>query len=141
LLVLAFEEDRAAEPRERREAQHGTDAVDVHVSDAGLGVITARDHVVVADRLQPVLLRLLTGDRVEPDVRVGTVLVQPGLHRRQPVAARNLDDSRAGVEVLRRQPVRPHLGMLDQVIVDGQQLHGWLQRHEFTPLRMGTQVR
>jgi hypothetical protein len=48
-----------------------------------------------------------------------------------------LDDSRAGVKVLRRQPVGPHLGVLDQMIVDGQQLYRWLQGHELTPQCMG----
>ena len=50
LLVLRLEEGLAAEARERREAQGGLDPVDLHVRDAGLGLVAAGPHLVVGDR-------------------------------------------------------------------------------------------
>ena len=63
-------------------------------------VVAARQHVVEADRVEPVVLRVLAGDGVQPDRRQDPALEAPRLG-----PAVELDDLRARLLVLRRQPV------------------------------------
>ena len=63
---------------QRREAQTRVHAVEIHVADAGLDVVTAAPHLVEARRLHAPLFFGPTGDRVEPDLRVQVVFVDPG---------------------------------------------------------------
>nr|WP_257909497.1 hypothetical protein [Janibacter limosus] len=53
------------------------DAVDVHVLDAGLGLVATGDHVLVADRLGAEVLGLTARDRVDADVGEELTLVLP----------------------------------------------------------------
>ena len=110
-------ERAAREAAEVREAQLGPDALDVHVLDAVVDVVAARQHVVVAARVHPEVPRMLARDGVEGEISRLPAFVQPGV-----VAVRQLHDARSDVRVLRWQPVEPDPRVLDDVVVDGDDL-------------------
>ena len=115
LLVLALGEDRAREPGdERREAQRRVDAVEVHVGDARLDVVATAAHLVEARRLHAPLGLGPAGDRVEPDLRVEAVFVDPRL---APVVERDDAAARASGRCRGHAPLE-EVGRFDEVIVD-----------------------
>jgi hypothetical protein len=91
--------------------------VNVHVDQTRLRVVTAGDHLVKADGINTIVLRFLTCDGVEPDIKIGPALVLPRLSGREAVASRSFYNPRAGIEILAREPVGPHARMLDQMVV------------------------
>ena len=99
---------------ERREAQRRRDTVDVHVVDALVHVPRAAAHLVEAGRLEAVLRRRPSDDRVEPDVRQHLSLPHP---RFAAVVGRH--DARFVVRVLLGEAPGERVGRLDDVIVDG----------------------
>ena len=78
--ILAVREDRAREAGDqRREAERRVDAVEIHVGDARFDVVATAAHLVEAGGLHAPLGLRAAGDRVEPDLRVEAVFVDPGL--------------------------------------------------------------
>jgi hypothetical protein len=123
----------AGQARERRLRPH---PVDVHVAHALDRVVAAHPHVGEAVGIDPELLPLLAGDGVQPDLRIERALVGPdGAAFRQHTQAIDRlatvghDHPRREVVVPRRQTVEPHGGVLDDVVVDGDQHHVILQWH------------
>ena len=117
-LVVVPVEHPPPEPGEGGKAQAGPDAVVGHVLGPLGRVVAAWDHVAEARRLhRPFFLRL-AGHRVEPHLRRLDSLPHPVL------AAVLFDDVRADVVVLGGQAVRPHRGVLDDVVVDTEQVVG-----------------
>ena len=114
VLVLGGEKRAAGEAAEVREAQLGPDALDVHVLDAVGDVVTPGQHVVVAARVHAEVARVLARHRVEGEVAGLLALIEPGV-----VAVGELHDARRDVVVLRGQPVKPHPGVLDDMVIDG----------------------
>jgi hypothetical protein len=114
----------SGEARERREAQGGLHAVEVHIGDTGDRVVAPGDHVLVADRVHAPLLGRLAGDGVQSDGGEDLTVVGPE------VLAIHLDDARPGLTELLGQPVLPHPRVFDQVVVDRHDLVVVLQRHE-----------
>ena len=133
LLVRGSTERAAGKSRERRVAAGGLDTVDVHVLDPRFRVVAAGDHVVVAHRLHPEVLRLLAGHGVETDLGVRPALVAPHL------MALGFDDLWADVVVFRREAIEPHPRVFDEVVVDRNDLHVILKWHQDTSFR-GTRV-
>src|SRR5207302_9523151 len=137
LHVVALPEQRAGELRELREAQGRLHAVEVHVLHPLDGVVAARDHVVVADGVEPERLGRLPGHRVETHLGVDPALVAPGLavglHVGAELAVHALVAAlhHLGAELLvpGRHAVEPDAGVLDEVVVDRDQLHVVLERH------------
>jgi hypothetical protein len=78
----------------------------------------------MSSKRSAVLRGLLPGDRVQADVRVDLVLEVPDV-----AALLVLDDARPLGQVLRREAVGEHAGMLDEVVVDRDDLHVVLERH------------
>ena len=112
LLVLRPEEHRPGELRERREAQLGGDAVDVHVGHARLRVVAPGQDLVEAGGLEAELLAGLAGDGVERDLRVQLTLEQPDVGRRGALGCtvgHDLDDPGPELAVLppAADPPRP----------------------------------
>ncbi len=124
LLVGRVEERAAGEARETGEAQLGVDSVDIHVLHPLSGVEAARQHVGVLRRVEPELLTLLAGDRVEPDVVLAAALEQPHV-----VAVLVGDVLGTGFLELGGQSVLPDVGVLDDVVVDADDLGVLGQRH------------
>ena len=127
--VLPLQEDGSREPGEGGKAQRRFDSVEVHVGQPLHRVVAAGQHLIEARRVDAVILGLLSRHGVETDLGVGLALVLPHLAGRTPLGSRYLDD--AGPQLLKfgRQAVGPHPRVLDQVVVDGDQLHMILQRH------------
>jgi hypothetical protein len=114
LVVLALRERDAREPGdERREAQAGPDAGDVHVGDAGVDVPAALAHLVEARRLHAPLVVRPAGDRVQPDVGEEVVLVRPRL-----LPVLELDQLGGGVDEVRGHAPFEQVGRFDEVVVD-----------------------
>ena len=77
--ILALGEDRAREAGDqRREAERGEHPVDIHVVHAGFDVVATAPHLVEARRLHAPLRLRPPRDRVEADLRIEVVLVDPG---------------------------------------------------------------
>ena len=114
LLVLGGVKRAAGEAAEVREAQLGPGALEVHVLDAVSDVMTSRQHVVVAAWIHAKVARVLTRHRVESKVARLPPFVKPGV-----VAVGELHNARRDLLVLRGQPVKPHAGMFDDVVVNG----------------------
>jgi hypothetical protein len=87
-------------------------AIQVHVLHPCDGVVAARDHVLVADRVQAPLLAWLARDGVEADRREHLAVVVPQVH---PV---DFLYPRCFVAELGRYAVLPNSGMLDEVVID-----------------------
>ena len=138
LLVGAFEERLAAEPRQGREAHRRFDPAHVHVGETRHRVVATRAHVVVGDRRERHLLFRVPDGRDHPLVRVHEVFVEPAVDLRGRVVVEVLDvaggtdvvdladtaphDLGAAVAVLRRQPALPDVRGLDHVVVDADEL-------------------
>jgi hypothetical protein len=118
ILVLGGVERVAREAREGREAQLSVDAVRVHVLEPGVDVVTAGQHVAVADGIGAVILAILAGDRAQAPVEVGPTLEDP--HVTALVVALG---TRPGFAELGREMVLPHIRRLDHVVVDGDNLY------------------
>ncbi len=133
VLVLGLEEHLAGKTREGREAHGALRAVDVHVGQAGHGVIAPRSHGGEGDRGRRQLVAGEADARHHLGDRPDQVLVDPPVHHgavaapfvRDVVGPRHLDRPAAvlfdvgpaGTE-LRRQPRRPHMRWFDHVVVD-----------------------
>src|SRR5262249_54062989 len=106
------------EPGERREARRGPDPLEVHVGEPGDGVVCARPHVRVPRWIHVALRQRSAGTGAEPGRPGGLPLEHPLLG-----AAANLHDLRAGLAHGLGQPALPHVTMLDEVVVDGDEPH------------------
>ena len=136
LLVRHVEERRAGEPRQRREAELGVDAVLIHVLDALIDVVATGAHLVEAHRLEADLLLGLAGDGVQPDGGVPGAVDLPHLlgagvdvAERVDGLAGDLDDPRAPVAELGREAPLEGITVLDDVVVDRTDLDVGRQRH------------
>ncbi|MCZ7630103.1 MAG: hypothetical protein M5U19_14125 [Microthrixaceae bacterium] len=78
-LVLGVGEDLAAELRERWEAHRREDPACVHVVDPSVDVVAAGSDLVVAHRLDSVLLLRSSGDALKAEVRDLGAFEQPHL--------------------------------------------------------------
>src|SRR5581483_12254248 len=88
--IRGLREHPAAEAGDhRREVERGPHAVDVHVADAGLEVVTTRAHLLEPERFDLHRLGPAPGDRVLTDLVVTLTLELPDL-----VALVGLDDPR-----------------------------------------------
>ena len=118
-------EQLPAEAGHRREAHRAEHAVDVHVAHALVDVVRALADLVERGGLEAVLLGRTAGDRVEPDVGDGGALELPhvGVH------LVDVDHAGRALEVGLRHVALPHVGRLDDVVVDADedevvQVHG-----------------
>jgi hypothetical protein len=132
-VVLRLGERLAAEAGERREAERRVDPVHQHVVDTGLGLVAARAHLVVGDGRHGHVVAGEADRGHVPLVDVDEVLEDPAVGLR-PVGVEGLLvlaaadvahgadapalDPRAGLLVLLGQPVLPHVGRFDDVVVD-----------------------
>ena len=100
--IAATGEHRSAEAGDlRREIHRRPHAVDVHVANAGVDVVTAGAHLVEARRLDLPVLALAADDRVQSDLEEDLAVEVPHL-----VALFGLDDLGCEVLQLRREPAR-----------------------------------
>ena len=130
--VLRLQEDRPCELRKRGKAELGGHPVDVHVRDAGLGVVAARQDLVEAVGLETEVGAIAAGDGVEGDLGVGPSLETPDVRGPSTIGCavgHLFDDGRSGFAQGGRQPLGPHVRVLHDVVVGGDQLHVVLQRH------------
>ncbi len=118
ILVLRTQEQLAAEVDERGEVDRTEHAVGVHVAHPLVHVVAARSHLVVAQWVEPVLLRRAAGDGVEPHVLGALAFEQPEL-----AAGLVFCDPWRLVAVLLGDVGVEHRRRLDDVVVDTDQDH------------------
>jgi hypothetical protein len=123
--VVELEEQGAGEPGQRREQDAGQDAVGEHVARPLRRVVGAEHHVAEAHGIRSDVPELLAGDGIQAHRHAPLVLVLPELH------AVFFDDVRRVVPHARGHPARPHVGGLDDVVVDAEQL----ERAHLSPRR------
>ncbi len=130
--ILGAVEHRPAESRdERGEAERRPHPVQVHIRHTGVDVVAARPHLLEAGRIHAPFLARSADDRVEADVRVPAVLVEPELRT---VGILHHPGRTAGEA--RRDPPVEEVGRFDQMVV-----HRDDRDPDRTRLRVGKEAR
>ena len=115
LLVLALRKHHSRETREQgREAQRRVDPVEIHVGNARVAVPATGAHLVETARLGVPLVLRPARDRVQTDLRVQNLLVEPHL-----LALVVLDDAWRRRDEVRRHPPLEEVAGLDHVVING----------------------
>ena len=115
--IRCFQKDAAGESREGREVDRRQHAIDVHVVDAGLGVVGPFAHLGIGARLHAIFAARTADHGIEADRGIALAFPYPAI-----LAVHHLDARRTILQPL-REVAKEGVGRLDHMVVHADQDH------------------